>query len=227
MTKKILLIEDDQDLALMIRDYLLKEGYQISLLYDGHQAVEQIETQQPDVVILDVMLPGKGGLSICQEVRGKFNGSILMFTAKEDEIDQIVGLEIGADDYIFKPVKPRLLLAKIKSLIRRNQTPGLGSRIMLGALEIDIRSRTVTMSGKYIDLTTAEFDVLLILASNIDQIMSREDIHEGLSLRNYDGLDRSIDNKISSLRKKLGDDAKSPSKIKTIRSKGYLLSGDL
>ncbi len=223
----ILLVEDDDALATSIVEYLQNEGFAMQREGHGSKAVERIVQLNPDLVILDIMLPGKDGITICREVRPQFDGVILMFTAKDDEIEQIVGLEVGADDYLVKPVKPRLLLAKLKSLMRRNERSASNEQVSaplaLGTLTIDNVARTVMLAEVLVCLTAAEFDLLALLAARAGQIMTRDDIAQQLSATFYDGFERTIDNKVSILRKKLGDDARAPSKIKTVRSKGYVL----
>ena len=222
----ILLVEDDKALADAIADYLRREGYSVNVVDDGNVAVRAIIAEQPDLVILDVMLPGKDGLAVCREVRSRFQGYIIMFTAREDEVDQIVGLELGADDYLMKPVKPRLLLAKVKAFLRRAETAparqGQEEVLDFDDLSIDLSQRTVSLCGEEIRLTSAEFDLLVILARQAGSVLSRAEIMQQLSGGRYDGLDRTIDNKVSLLRRKLGDDSGVPSRIKTVRSKGYV-----
>lgn len=223
----IILVEDDKALASAVSQYLETEGFEVEVVDNGDTAVETITREQPDLVILDIMLPGKDGLTVCREVRPSYSGYILMFTAREDEIDQIVGLELGADDYLIKPVKPRLLLAKVKAFLRRGDAKTEANSVdhVLGFddLEIDTLERTVRFAGDPVSVTSAEFDLLVILARKAGQILSRDEIMQQLSGNRYDGLDRSIDNKISSLRRKLGDDSSEPVRIKTVRSKGYVL----
>lgn len=221
---KILLVEDNQMLSASIAEYLEMEGYSVTVEANGIIAQQRILNEGPDLVILDLMLPGRDGVSICRQVRSLYAGYILMYTAKEDEIDQIIGLEIGADDYLIKPVKPRLLLAKINSFLRRKdvfieQDSGF---IRHGELCIDTHKRQVTYKQSPVSITAAEYDVLLLLANNAGQILSRDFMAQHLKGLEHDGLERSTDNRISQLRKKLKDDARSPEKIKTIRSKGYL-----
>ena len=229
MKTKILVVEDDAPLAESICEYLTFEGYQVEIVSNGEQAVSTIIEWQPALVILDIMLPKKDGLTVCREVRPFYNGYILMFTAREEEIDQVVGLEIGADDYLLKPVKPRLLLAKIKAFLRRDQVaqplPTAQATIEplnFGLLSIDTQQRSVSLDNTSVQLTDGEYDVLVLLAKNAGNILSRNDIVEQIKGYHYDGIERSIDNHISQLRKKLGDDARNSFKIKTIRSKGYL-----
>jgi len=228
---KLLLVEDDVALATSVSEYLTQEGFRVEIETDGALAPEKIMLMQPDLVILDVMLPNKDGISICREVRSQYPGFILMFTAKEDEIEQIVGLEVGADDYLVKPIKPRLLLAKIKSFLRRLSDPTIPEPsgcqdIVFGNLSIAPAARSVEQAGQSIKVTSAEFDLLLLLAKQAGQIVSRDHLMKSTTGLSYDGIERTIDNKISLLRKKLGDDARNPQKIKTVRSKGYMLVPD-
>ena len=224
---RIILVEDDKALADAVCEYLSGEGFAVKVIDNGNDAVQAIISEQPDLVILDIMLPGKDGLTVCREIRPAYRGYIIMFTAREDEIDQIVGLELGADDYLFKPVKPRLLLAKVKAFLRRGnihvESEEKSSQIVFDSLNIDLMQRTVVLDETDITLTSAEFDLLAILAKQAGNILSRDEIMQQLSGARYDGLDRTIDNKISLLRRKLGDDSNVPSRIKTVRSKGYVL----
>ncbi|YCH76460.1 response regulator transcription factor [Pseudoalteromonas sp. SCSIO 43210] len=229
MKPKILVVEDDLPLAESIDEYLTLEGYEVKIAANGEDAVTTILQWQPALVILDVMLPKKDGLTVCREVRPLYNGYIVMFTAREEEIDQIVGLEIGADDYLLKPVKPRLLLAKIKAFLRREQpmqAAGINTQakgfISFGELVIASHNRTVTLGGLPVQLTDGEYDLLILLAKNAGTVLSRNSIVGQLKGYYYDGIERGIDNHISQLRKKLGDDARNSLKIKTVRSKGYL-----
>lgn len=211
-------------LSASIAEYLEMEGYRVTVEANGIIAQQRILNEHPDLVILDLMLPGRDGVSICRQVRSDYAGYILMFTAKEDEIDQIIGLEIGADDYLIKPVKPRLLLAKINSFLRRKEVVKEqdSEMILHGNLSIDTQKRLVTYKGLVVSITAAEYEVLLLLAKNAGEILSREFMAHHLKGLQYDGLERSTDNRVSQLRKKLNDNGRCPEKIKTIRSKGYL-----
>lgn len=231
MEKHILLVEDDFDLAELTASYLISNGYQVEIVEDGISAVDKILQQQPDLVILDLMLPGMDGLEVCQKVRPQFDKPILMLTARSDNIDEILGLEIGADDYLGKPVEPRLLLAHIKALLRRtarsdDNTDGPANSdavINVNGLELDNRSRNVSLNSQSITLSDPEYDLLWLLISNAGNILSREYIFENLRGIDYDGSNRAIDINISRIRSKLGDNPSNPSIIKTIRNKGYLL----
>ncbi|RUR34981.1 response regulator [Vreelandella andesensis] len=224
----VLIIEDDQRLAELTREYLEANGFQVTLEADGAKGVDRILTLQPDLVILDLMLPGEDGLAICRRVRPNFAGPIMMLTARTDDLDQVLGLEMGADDYVPKPVQPRVLLARMRALLRRADAPAPGSemRLRFENLEIDNATREAWLFGERIDLTSAEFDLLWLLASNAGRVLTREEIFNELRGIKYDGQDRSIDVRVSRIRPKVGDDPHQPHRIKTVRSKGYLFVKD-
>lgn len=221
----ILLVEDDAKLSRLIQEYLQDNGFRVDIQSDGNGAAERIRSENPDLVILDIMLPGMDGLTICENVRPDFAGPILMLTARGEEIDEVIGLERGADDYLAKPVSPRRLLARVNALLRRTQDPE-STRIQLGSLIIDNRNRVASFDQKPLELTTAEFDLLWYLARQAGQVIERERIYRDLRGIEYDGLDRSIDLRITRLRKKLGDDGKNPKLIKSVRGVGYLMAAD-
>jgi two-component system OmpR family response regulator/two-component system response regulator RstA len=174
------------------------------------------------------MLPGLDGMALCRQIRPQFAGPILFLTAKDSDFDQVLGLEIGADDYVIKPVEPRVLLARINNLLRRvnYKVEEQEDELAFGLLQIKRNSRVVKLDSQPIDLTSHEFDLLWLLASHAGQAKSREFIHQAMIGREYDGLDRTVDVRISRLRKKLKDPADSPYRIKTIWGKGYLFVPD-
>ncbi len=222
---RVLIVEDDERLATLTQDYLIRNGLEVGVETDGHRAIRRIIAEQPDLVVLDGMLPGADGLTVCREVRPHYNHPILMLTARTDDMDQVLGLEMGADDYVAKPVQPRVLLARIRALLRRTDKvveEDVAQRLEFDELVIDNGGRSVTLSGEPVDFTSAEYDLLWLLASNAGRILSREDIFERLRGIEYDGQDRSIDVRISRIRPKIGDDPENPKRIKTVRSKGYL-----
>ena len=228
---RILIVEDDERLADLTREYLENNGLTVSLETHGGAAVERIRNEQPDLVVLDLMLPGEDGLSICRRVRPFFNGPIIMLTARTDDLDQVLGLEMGADDYIGKPVQPRVLLARIRAMLRRVETSPVSGqetsgeepvRLQFNDLVVDRSMREAWLSDESIDLTSAEFDLLWLLASNAGRVLSREEIFTALRGIEYDGQDRSIDVRVSRIRPKIGDDPIHPRRIKTVRSKGHL-----
>lgn len=225
---RILIVEDDRRLADLTREYLEANAFQVSIEADGARAAARILEERPDLVVLDLMLPGEDGLSICRKVRGGYDGPILMLTARSDDMDQVLGLELGADDYVCKPVRPRVLLARLRALLRRREGPPepppaeRAQRLCFGPLVIDSAMREAWLREQGIELTSAEFDLLWLLAANAGRILSREEIFTALRGIEYDGQDRSIDVRISRIRPKIGDDPMHPRLIKTVRSKGYL-----
>ena len=229
MTTRILLVEDDERLAQLTAEYLTRNDLEVAVEPRGDRAEERILAEQPDLVILDVMLPGKDGFEVCRAVRARYRGVILMLTARDEDFDQILGLELGADDYIAKPVQPRVLLARIKALLRRlpasgDAAPDGSEQLVFGQFAISQATRTASLGGVPIDLTTAEFDLLWLLAMHAGNVLSRDDLLQELRGIGFDGLDRSIDARISRLRRKLNDDPENPTRIKTVRGKGYLFS---
>ncbi|MGM0536268.1 MAG: winged helix-turn-helix domain-containing protein [Pseudomonadota bacterium] len=224
----VLIIEDDERLASLTRDYLEANGFRVTVEADGSRGVERILHLQPDLVILDLMLPGEDGLSVCRRVRSEYPGPIMMLTARTDDMDQVLGLEMGADDYVAKPVQPRVLLARMRALLRRAEPVEVGeeTRLTFADLVIDNATREAWLDGERIDLTSAEFDLLWLLANNAGRVLTREEIFDRLRGIKYDGQDRSIDVRVSRIRPKIGDDPNQPHRIKTVRSKGYLFVRD-
>jgi DNA-binding response OmpR family regulator len=226
----ILLVEDDGRLADLTAEYFEQNGLSVVIESRGDRALAQFAKVNPRVVLLDLMLPGVDGLTICRELRETFDGPILIFTARDSDIDQVIGLEAGADDYVTKPVDPMVLLARTRALLRRTESlekaPHAGADIVLGGLRISPTAQDVTLDGRQVQLTTHEFELLLLLARHAGTVLSRDDIFHNLRGIDYDGLDRSIDGRISKLRRRLEDSATEPTRIKTIWGKGYLLVPD-
>lgn len=225
---RVLMVEDDAELASLVREYLSDNGLEVTVVSDGAKADAAVRAFAPDLLILDVMLPNKDGLEICREVRGFFSGPILMLTARSGWVDEIVGLELGADDYLGKPVEPRLLLARVRTLLRRARPGGLGTAPPVPAaagVRIDRSARVAHLGERELELTDAEFDLLSYLKEHAGEPLSREQLTRDLCEMDYDGLGRTIDVRISRLRVKLGDDGKQPRMIKAIRGVGYLFVG--
>ncbi|MEI8624112.1 winged helix-turn-helix domain-containing protein [Pseudoalteromonas sp. B137] len=224
---KILLVEDDLGLQQLTKDYLEHNGLEVEVLERGDEVFNYLENNTPDLMILDVMLLGKDGFSVCRQVRDKFTLPILMLTAKGEDFDQVLGLELGADDYVIKPAEPRVLLARINALLRRGQPIVKSSEeLQFGDLVIDKTSRIVKLSDSEIVLTSHEFELLWLLASNAGEVLSREHVHQHMIGRQYDGLDRTVDVRVSRIRKKLGDNSDKPYRIKTVWGQGYLFVSD-
>ncbi|MEY4590899.1 MAG: hypothetical protein RL497_2975 [Pseudomonadota bacterium] len=222
---QILLVEDDLRLASLIEEYLSGQGFHVYKETSGLKVARLTADICPDLIILDINLPGKNGLQICQDIRSDYQGPIMFLTARTDSTEQIQGLESGADDYVLKPVEPQLLLARINALLRRFRADNTASQqeLMLGTLSINLKLRTVTRLGEALNLSSHEFDLLLTFAKHSGQVLSREYLFSRVYSRPYDGLDRTIDVRISQLRKKLGETSDTAHCIKTIWGRGYLL----
>ncbi len=225
----VLLVEDDVSLAEWVKDYLSQQGFKVELCARGDLAVERVKAVNPELVLLDLMLPGLDGISVCRSLKRFYSGPIIMLTARDDEMDEVIGLEVGATDYIIKPVRPRALLARIKTALRHEQDIKRSEpepRISFGALSIDLPARRVTLDSEPVNLSSAEYNLLSFLAQHADQIVDRDTVFRKVKGREYDGLDRSIDVVISALRKKFADNPQQPEKIKTVWGQGYLLVSD-
>jgi len=219
----ILIVEDDAPLAGMIAEYLGGHGFMARIEPRGDTAVARIRAEQPDLVILDLALPGEDGLSVCRRLRPAFTRPILMLTARGDDTDEVVGLELGADDYLAKPVRPRVLLARVRALLRRPETAASGqSELLVGPLAVDPTTRTARLGTGTLELTSGEFDLLYLLASRSGEVLARRYIHERLFLTKYDELDRAIDLRVSRLRQKLEQASPGTEHIRSVRGIGYL-----
>lgn len=231
---RLLLVEDDVRLAELIADYIGRHDFQVSIEYRGDLAVTKFQPEKTDIIILDLMLPGMDGLQVCQQIRRKFDGPILILTAKDSDIDHVMGLELGADDFVNKPIEPPVLLARLRALMRRCKQSEIGleesaepvSKLFFGELILNRKAQQVLLQQKNIDLTTQEFSLLWLLAENAGTILSRDQIFTQMRGIEYDGFDRSVDVRISQLRKKLHDHGEQPSRLKTVWGKGYLFVAD-
>lgn len=222
----IMVVEDDDSLARWMADYLEMHDFEVTVANQGDVAVEMIESDMPNAVVLDLNLPVLDGLEVCKKVREFYDKPIIMLTARDTDSDEITGLDSGADDYLTKPIKPSILLARIRALLRRSEKAHVDTRITIGGLTIDSDSRTVRLSDEVVALSTHEFDVLHLLAVNVGKTLSRDALIERIRGIEYDGFDRSVDICVSRLRRKLKDDAQVPRRIKTLRGVGYLLAAD-
>ena len=231
----ILLVEDDEPLAEWICDYLRLRDFQVTHTTRGDEAVGLIEQLDPDLVLLDGMLPGLDGLDVCKQVRPQFSKGIIMITARDEEVDEVLGLEMGADDFLVKPIRARALLTRINLILKRQQMAVTNQRqetieppkeLRFGALTISQSTQLVTFDKQDLKVSSKEFELLWVLAVNAGEVISRDRLVTELRGFDYDGFDRSIDIRISKLRKKLGDDATCPYRIKTVWGKGYLFVRD-
>ncbi len=226
---RILVIDDDEELCELLKDYLGPEGFEIEAVHDSDKGIERALSDEHDFVVLDVMLPGVSGFEVLRSVRKSSGIPVLMLTARGEDVDRIVGLEMGADDYLPKPFNPRELVARIRAIQRRGETkkedtsqPVSLKRLVSGDITLDTGTRTVTKKGRTVDLTAAEFDLLEMLLRSAGEVVSRRDLVSNVLGRGLDPFDRSIDVHISSLRKKLGHKIKGMERIKTVRGIGYL-----
>lgn len=227
----ILIIDDDLDLCDLLREYLTPEGFATESVHNGLTGVEQAISGQYALVVLDVMLPGTNGFEVLRRIRAASPVPVLMLTARGDDVDRIVGLEIGADDYLPKPFNPRELVARIRAVLRRAgpeaQSQAEAGRLVVGDIELVPGTRTVLRAGQRVDLTSVEFSILENLLRHAGQVVSREDLVRNALGRSLSSYDRSIDVHVSSLRRKLGQGPGEAERIKTVRSVGYLYSAEL
>jgi two-component system OmpR family response regulator len=228
--RTILIVEDDKALIDVLKYNLTKEGYSIITAFDGSQALEVARKSQPDIILLDVMLPKMDGFEVCRVLRKHMTVPILMLTAKDSEIDKIVGLEIGADDYLTKPFSMRELVARIRAMLRRSEMvetkpTGKGGPIKVGDIEIDTARRRASVSGSALKLTAKEFDLLLFLAENKGIVFNREQLLDRVWGYDYPGDTRTVDVHIRWLREKIETDPGKPRYLITVRGVGYKLEG--
>lgn len=227
--QQILLIDDDIELCALLTEYLTDEGMHLDTCHDGNNGYDQVIAGHYELVILDVMLPGCNGFEVLKKIRRQSNVPVLMLTARGDEIDRIVGLEIGADDYLAKPFNPRELVARIRAILRRTLTESHEApnapqdvNLRIGDIELESNSRRVLQDGREVDLTTVEFNLLKTLLLSAGRVVSRDALNAAVLGREYSPDDRSIDVHISKLRKKLGKKIDQIERIKAIRGEGYL-----
>jgi DNA-binding response OmpR family regulator len=227
VSARLLLVDDDEKLARLLRDYLQQFGYEVDTAHDGRKGLAMALENEYAAVILDVMLPGLNGFDVLRELRHESQVPVLMLTALGDEPDRIAGLEIGADDYLPKTFSTRELLARLRAVIRRSmgvsrqQAEGHEAPVAVGGLYVDPATHTATLDGQPLTLTPIEYDMLLALARSAGRVKTREQLLLDVAERDFESFDRSIDVHVSALRKKLGDDSKSPRFIETIRGTGY------
>ncbi len=228
MDKKILVVDDEQPIADILEFNLRKEGYQVVCAYDGEEALQKVEEEQPDIVLLDVMLPIRDGMEVCREIRKKYDMPIIMLTAKDTEIDKVLGLEMGADDYVTKPFSNRELIARVKANLRRHSSEPSKEEestndLVIGSLVIHPEAYKVTKRGEEIDLTHREFELIHYLAKHIGQVMTREHLLQTVWGYDYFGDVRTVDVTVRRLREKVEDNPSRPLWIITRRGVGYYL----
>lgn len=226
-TKRILVVEDEPTLLEVLKYNLLKEGYQVSTALDGSQALDVARSEKPDIVILDIMLPVLNGYEVCRILRKEMTVPILMLTAKDEEVDKIVGLDVGADDYMTKPFSMRELLARVRAMLRRSemQAPQIDGIVRVGEIEVDTSRHEISRKGRSLNLRPKEFDLLAFLAKNRGLVFSREQLLEKVWGYDYAGDSRTVDVHVRWLREKIEENPNEPRLLLTVRGVGYKLEG--
>lgn len=222
MSKKILVVDDEPEIVKLVRAYLEKAGFTVVSATEGHEAMAVFRHEHPNLVILDLNLPGMDGLDVCRALRRSSDVPIIMLTARIEETDRLIGLELGADDYVVKPFSPREIVARTRAVLRRSEGEPVRPDVLTsGDLSLDLIRRTATLAGGTLELTTMEFDLLALLIMHPGQVFTRIQLLERLQEQFYPGYERTIDVHIMNLRKKLDDDPKKPRYIGTVRGVGY------
>lgn len=218
----ILMVDDDVELCELVVDYLTAEGFTLEVVHDGESGARKGTAAPYSLIVLDVMLPGVNGFDALRRIRAVSSVPVLMLTARGDDVDRIVGLEIGADDYLPKPFNPRELVARIRAILRRAKPESLSDGLVVGDVEVDFGSRSVRKNGELVTITSVEFDVLVTLFQEAGKVVSREDVSQKALGRPFNPFDRSVDMHVSNLRKKLGPQADGGERIKSVRGVGYI-----
>lgn len=226
-TDHILIVDDDAEIRALLGRYLEKSGLRATAVADGRAMWQALDAAPFDLIVLDLMLPGDDGLTLCRNLRARSDIPIIMLTARGDETDRIVGLELGADDYLPKPFNPRELLARIQAVLRRSEPePPKDKKISAGPITVHPERRLATLNGTPLELTTTEFEILRTLVANAGRVIPRERLMELARGADFAAFERAVDVHVSHLRKKLGDDPKSPTLLKTVRGIGYTVPRD-
>ena len=224
MSERVLLVEDDARLAGMVSEYLGAAGFDVSTVAGGVAALERLGRQPYDALVLDLTLPDIDGLEVCRRLRARWNTPVLMLTARGEPMDRVVGLEIGADDYLAKPFEPRELLARLRALLRRAHAPVRASVLRFGRLEIDRDARVVRLDGTERSLTSLQYELLVALAENAGRVLSRDSLMDQVKGQPLEAFDRSIDVHVSRIRAAIEDDPKKPRRLITVRGAGYVFA---
>jgi len=220
--KRILIVDDEEMIVRTVKAYLDREGFKTYTAYDGEEALRSFDEKGPDLIVLDLMLPKVSGIEVTRSIRSKSSVPIIMLTAKAAEADRVVGLELGADDYVVKPFSPRELVARIRAVLRRYEGEGMEvERISISGLEIDLKTRELKVDGRDVELTPTEFDLLAYLARHPGQVFTRLQLLREVQGYTYDSFARTIDTHVKNLRRKIEDDPKNPRYILTVHGVGY------
>ncbi len=223
MTRKILVVDDEQKIVDIVRAYLEREGFRVVTAYDGEAALKVFRQEKPDLIVLDLMLPKLSGHDVCRAVRKESEVPIIMLTARDELTDKVVGLELGADDYLTKPFEGRELVARVKAILRRAEPKSEARLIRAGDISVDAERRVAAIGDKDVELTTTEFDLLRLLAAHPGRVFSRSELLDRLQGDAYEGYERTIDSHIKNLRRKIEPDPEKPTYIHTVYGAGYKL----
>ncbi len=221
--KKILVVDDEQKIVDIVRAYLEREGFRVVTAYDGESALKVFRQEKPDLIVLDLMLPKLSGHDVCRAIRKESEVPIIMLTARDELTDKVVGLELGADDYLTKPFEGRELVARVKAILRRTEPKSEAKLIRAGDISVDAERRVAAVGDKEVELTTTEFDLLRLMAAHPGRVFSRSDLLDRLQGDAYEGYERTIDSHIKNLRRKIEPDPEKPSYIQTVYGAGYKL----
>lgn len=222
MSQKILVVDDEAEIVRLVRAYLERAGFAVVTAGEGREALAVFRHERPNLVVLDLNLPGMDGLDVCRAMRRDSDVPIIMLTARLEETDRLIGLELGADDYVVKPFSPREIVARVRAVLRRAEgTPVRPAVVSAAGVTLDLTRRTASVDGRPLDLTTMEFDLLALLVEHPGQVFTRLQLLDRAQGNAYEGYERTIDAHVKNLRKKLGDDPQNPRYIETVRSVGY------
>ena len=226
MARRVLVVDDNPKIVEVLSAYLSAEGFEVETAGDGEQALAAVAARVPDIALLDVMLPGIDGIELTRRLQQQYALPVILVTARSDEVDRLIGLEVGADDYISKPFSPREVVARVKAVLRRSEraaatTPG--QRLFVGDLEIDAETRRVRLGDEVVDFTRTEFDILSALAAHPGRVFSRMQLMEAAQGDAFEGYERTIDAHVKNIRRKLGEDPRSPRYLHTVTGVGYRL----
>ncbi len=219
--RAILVVEDEREIARMVQAYLVREGYQVEVAFDGESGWQRFHALRPDLVILDLMLPGMNGLELAQRIRRESQVPIIMLTARAEEADRVAGLEMGADDYVVKPFSLRELAARVRAVLRRVEGGGASEVFHAGPLTVDLAAREARFAEKLLDLTPTEFDLLAVLARHPGRVFTRRELLQALRDRTYATIPRTVDSHVKNLRRKIEPDPENPRFILTVHGVGY------
>lgn len=222
MGRRVLVVDDNPKIVEVLEAYLAREGFEVTTAADGQAALDAVSASVPDIALLDVMLPGIDGIELTKRLQREHGLPVILVTARSDEVDRLIGLEVGADDYVVKPFSPREVVARVKAVLRRSErTRAAGPRLRVGKLEIDTEGRRVRVGDRAVDLTRTEFDILAVMAAHPGRVYTRMQLLDAAQGDAFEGYERTVDAHIKNIRRKLGEDSRSPRYVHTVTGVGY------